>query len=272
LLQNSVPRIGGGWIGCLFLAGLLLGLRNVIARRLRYFAMMCLGVFLVATALGQTTIGTLAPETNEENLLVLLIPLVIIFGLAFFLTLLDQMNVPALPVRFLVMGLVVVLSCQQFILTLLPPKTQLVSYPPYYPPDIQRLSQWVRPDELMMSDIPWAVAWYGNRPCAWTTVNAGPEFFQLNDYIKHVSALFLSEQTMDARLLTDCLNGGRDSWYAFIFERIGVEISNASDAADVWGRAYFRTTSNNVRKNFPLHYAPARALSSGIFLADRPRW
>ena len=43
LLQNDMLRLGGGWMGILFLAGLLLGLRNVVARRLRYFAVICTG-------------------------------------------------------------------------------------------------------------------------------------------------------------------------------------------------------------------------------------
>ena len=271
LLPNGVPGIGGGWIGCLFLAGLLLGLRNVAARRLRYFTMMCLVVFLFVTALGQTTLGAAAPETNEENFLVLLTPLGIIFGLVFFLTLLDQMDLAWVPVRYAVIGLVVLLACQQLLFTLLPPKIRVVSYPPYNPVEIQRLSQWIHPNELMMSDLPWAVAWYGDRSCTWTTLDAGPQFYQLNDYIKHVSALYLSEQTMDGRLLSDCLLGGKNSWSGFIFERVGVRKLTSEDAPDAWN-VYFRTSADDPRRTFPLHYAPQEVYSSGIFLTDRTRW
>jgi len=271
LLQNSIPALGGGWIGMLFLTGLLLGLRNVLARRLRYFAMMCAGVFLIATALGQTPFTALSPDVNGENLLVLLTPLAIIFGLAFFLTLLNQMDVPSLGMRFLVVGVVVVLACQQFIITLLPPKTQLVSFPPYNPEEIQRCGNWLHPNELMMSDIPWAVAWYGDRQCAWTTINARLDFYQFNDYTKHVSALYLTRQTLDAKLFSDCLQGGVDSWYSFVFERIGVYKIKNQDAADAWGGAFFRTSDNDLQKSFPLRYAPSDMIS-GLFLADRPRW
>jgi hypothetical protein len=271
LLENNIPKIGGGWISFLFLAGLLLRLRNVAARRLRYFTMMCLGVFLVVTALGQTPMATAAPEANGENLLVLIIPLAIIFGLAFFLTLLDQMDVPALPVRFMVMGLVVVLACQQFIFTLLPPKTPLVSFPPYLPPDIQRFSQWILPDELMMSDIPWAVAWYGDRQCIWTTVNSTSEFYQLNDDIKHVSALYLSQQMRDGRLLSDYLQTKRDSWYGFVLDSLRAQKSASGDAGGAWDRVVFRSDPDDPRTDFPLHFTPAAPLPSGIFLVDRPR-
>ena len=59
-----------------------------VARRLRYFTLMCLGVFIIFQALGRTrTFRYISPEMNSENLLVLLTPLVMIFGVAFFLTL-----------------------------------------------------------------------------------------------------------------------------------------------------------------------------------------
>ena len=92
IFQDELLRLGGGWVGVLFLAGLLLGLRNTCARRLRYFTMMCLGVFILVSALGRTQCTPISPEMNTENLLVLLTPLVVIFGVAFFLTLLNQMN------------------------------------------------------------------------------------------------------------------------------------------------------------------------------------
>ena len=54
ICPGELLRLGDGWMGVLFLAGVLLGLRNAAARRLRYFTLMCLGVFIVAEALGRT--------------------------------------------------------------------------------------------------------------------------------------------------------------------------------------------------------------------------
>ncbi len=251
LLLNDLPRLGGGWMGILFLAGLLLGLRNVVARRLRYFTVTCLGVFLVVSALGRTPWSALAPDLNTENLLVLLTPLAVIFGVAFFLTLLAQMNVPAPQVRYLVVGLVVVLVRLPFITTFLPPKTSPVAYPPYYPPDIQKFSAWLQPNELMMSDVPWAVAWYGDRPCAWTTLNCQDEFRALNDVIKPVNALYLTLNTLDGRLGSDCVRGGADNWSNF---------------------AYKTMAYNQLPSQFPLRQCPLQDLGSQLFLCDHKRW
>ena len=64
-------------------------------------------------ALGRTPLSDVEGDLSTENLLVLLTPLVVIFGVAFFLTLLNQMNVPTVQVRYGVMGLMVVVLCQQ---------------------------------------------------------------------------------------------------------------------------------------------------------------
>ena len=251
LLRDAVPQLGGGWVGILFLAGLLLGLRNVTARRLRYFTMMTLGVFLVVTALGQTGLSAAAPEENPENLLVLLMPLAAMFGVAFLLTLMGQMNVPTVQVRYAVIVLVVLLLRAQFILTLLPPKTPTLAFPPYQPADIQKLSAWMQPDELVMSDIPWAVAWYGDRQCVWTTLNCDTEFDALHTFIKPVNGLYLSLDTLNGRFITEFLQGGDQNWSYF---------------------AYKALVFNHLPDKFPLRKFPAESMSSGIFVTDHARW
>jgi hypothetical protein len=268
LLQDDLLHLGGGWIGILFLVGLLLGLRNTVARRLRFFTVMCLGIFLLISALGRTAVSETTNGINTENLLVLLTPLVVIFGVAFFLTLLNQINTPSLNARYAVVGLVAVVSCHPFALSLLPPRTQPVTFPPYYPPEIQRFDAWIEPNELIMSDIPWAVAWYGDRQCSWTTLNSGYEFFQFNDYFKPVNALYLTHDTLDGRLVSDCLHGGTQSWSHFVFERLAVDKIRSSPD-ETWGRFAFRTHAQN--DTFPLQYSPSD-LVTGLFLTDHQRW
>lgn len=251
IMQNDLLRLGGGWSGILFLAGLLLGLRNVVARRMRYFTMMCLGVFIIVSALGRTQLTVISPDLNTENPLVLLTPLVMIFGVAFFLTLLNQMNVPLVQVRYAVIGLVVVLTCQQFIMNLLPPKTNPIVYPPYSPPEIQQISGWMEPDELMMSDVPWAVAWYGHRQCVWLTLDAQDEFYAIHKNIKPVRALYLTPLTTDGRFVSEWMGSGQHSWGRFLFTVLKDE---------------------RLPDNFPLTKMPEGFFPERIFLSNRDRW
>ncbi|HEX9046109.1 MAG TPA: hypothetical protein VF988_03705, partial [Verrucomicrobiae bacterium] len=272
LLQNDLPRVGGVWIAILFFAGLLLALRNTLARRLRFFTMTCLGMFLIVAALGRTHLSNISPDLNTENPLVLLTPMIVIFAVRSFLKLLNQMNVPSLQVRYAVITLVMALACQPFIMSLLPPKTSPTTYPPYYPPEIQRISGWMKPDELMMSDIPWAVAWYGHHQCAWLTINSDYEFFQFYDYVKHVDALYLTLNTIDAKLFTECLQANAETWGSFVFERIGVDKIKKPDTVDLWSNIVFRNTvPRPASRTFPLSAAPSDVFT-GLFLTDHQRW
>ncbi len=180
----------------------------------------------------------------------LLTPLVVIFGVAFFLTLLNQMNAPSVQVRYAVVVVMVALARQPFVMTLLPPRVSPVAYPPYYPPEMQKFASWMHPDELMMSDIPWAVAWYGGRQCTLLTINSQYEFFQFYDYAKHVDALYLTLNTLDEKLFTECLQGTPDSWGSFIFKTVA---------------------ANQIPEKFPLKAVPTGVVS-GIFMTDRQRW
>jgi hypothetical protein len=77
----------------------------------------------------------------------------------------------------------------------------------------------------MMSDVPWAVAWYGQRQCVWLTLKATPDdtdpnthedFLSINDYQKHIAALYLTPRMLDARFFSDWISAGEQSWGSFV--------------------------------------------------------
>jgi 4-amino-4-deoxy-L-arabinose transferase-like glycosyltransferase len=251
ILQDALPKLGGSWVSMLFLTGLLLNFRSVAVRRMRYFLLMCLVVFIVVQALGRTQLSEESPEVNSENLLVLLAPLVFIYGVSLFLILLDQMTLPLRELRLVVKAVFVGLCCAPLIFTLLPPKTNPVVYPPYYPPEIQTIAGWMKPNELMMSDTPWAVAWYGQRQCVWLTLNAQDDFFAINDYLKPVQALFLTPETMNAKLVSDCLRSDQHTWGNFVLQAV---------------------VQKKIPVGFPLVNAPPGFVPESLFLADWARW
>jgi hypothetical protein len=251
ILANDLTRLGGSWATLLFWAGLLLNFRSAAAQRMRYFLLTCLGTFIVVQALGQTQLTIESPEVNSENLLVLLAPLIFIYGVSFFLTLLEQMMLPALQLRSVIMTAFVALSCLPMIFALLPPKTDPVVYPPYYPPDIQRVSGWMKDSELMMSDAPWAVAWYGRHQCVWLTLDWQDEFSAIDRNMKPVQALYLTPKTMDGKFVSEWMEGSEHSWGGFLLQTLN---------------------NGQVPGNFPLTNAPTGFLPERLFLTDRERW
>ncbi len=254
ILQDELPKLGGSWVTGLFLAGLLLSYRNPALVRLRYFLLASLLVFFFVQALGQTQLSEDSPVLNSENLLILLVPVIFIFGAGLFNALLEQVNLKIRELRLAIVVAFGVVMCLPMAFIFLPPKTTPLVYPPYYPPAIQQTCNWMKPSELMMSDIPWAMAWYGNRQCIWLTANAESQFYAVHDFIKPVKGLYITPKTMDSRFLSEWVRAGEHSWATFILEFI------------------VRRQVSDKFKFFPLRYSPDGFIPEQLFLSDYDRW
>jgi len=250
IFENDLTHFSGTWILMLFFVGLLLGFRSPAAKRLRYFTMFSLVTLVFVQALGRTHLSDDVPVFNSENLLVLLAPLTMIYGAVFFLILVEQIKLPVPQLRYVVMGVLVLMQSAALIAQVWPPQTNPLSYPPYHPPDIQRISQVLRPDELMMSDVPWAVAWYGQRECVSLPLNPKEEFFNIYDYVKPVSGLYLTQKSLNINLLPELTvsHPDPDTWRHFVLTA-GVQ--------------------NQLPRDFPLNAVSGYV--SGLLLTDRPR-
>ncbi len=253
LIREDFPKFGGSWVSSFFLVGLLVPFISQTLSRLRVFLLLSLAVLTVVQALGRTHLSADHPEVNSENLLVLLVPLVFAYGVSLYFLLLDQVRLPFPDLNRLVTGAFVLVACAPLLVTLLPPRSQPVAYPPYYPPLAQQVAGWMQEDELMMSDMPWAVAWYGDRACLWVTLGygEGSDFFAVNDYQKPIKALYLTPLTTNARFVSQMVKGQEFAWGRFLLDSL------------------MRT---NVPSGFPLKEAPRGFLPDHLFLTDWQRW
>lgn len=252
-VSNDLPRLGGSWITAFFLVGLLMPFINPTLSRLRGFLLMSLAVLTVSQALGRSHLSTDQGEVSTENLLVLLAPLVFAYGVAFYYVLLEQVRLPFPELRQAVTALVALLVCAPLILTFLPPRSYPVAYPPYFPPMTQQVAGWMGEDEWMMSDMPWAVAWYGHRTCVWTTLDYAKDsdFYAIHDFRKPLHGLFLTPLTTDAKLRSQMMLSPEHAWGRFLLDGL------------------LRT---NLPPGFPLRHAPRGFLPDHLFLSDWERW
>ena len=201
--------------------------------------------------MGRTFLSSESPEVNSENLLVLLAPLLIMFGVSLFYLFLDSIQFPFPAGRVLLIVLFSLVASAQLIFALLPPKASAVVYPPYSPPVMQRTAGWMGEREMIMSDIPWAVAWYGKRQCVWVTLNWRKEFYDITDYHKSVLALYLTQRTTDSRFLSNWVRGENHSWGNFLLESI---------------------VRKEIPAGFPLRKSPEGLFPDQLFLTDYDRW
>jgi Dolichyl-phosphate-mannose-protein mannosyltransferase len=260
IVRHQLLNLGNNWASAFFLVGLMVPFLNPGLNRLRVFLLFSLLVLLIAQALGQGYLSAESPEINSENLLVIVAPLALVFGVAMFFLLLDQISLPFPPTRTLATAGFGLIVCAPLVFSLLPPRGIPVAYPPYWPPMVQDVSEWMKPNELMMSDMPWAVAWYGNRKCLWATLDAPSDlktakrsdFFEIYDYQKPIQGILLTRLTTDAKWFSQMIQGQDYAWGKFMLECL------------------LRT---NVPTGFPLKYSPRGFLQEGLlFLSDRNRW
>lgn len=251
IIASDLPRLGGNWLWAFFLAGLLVRFQNVGLSRVRWFVVGTLLFLIPVQAFARTYLAAEAPEVNSENLLVLLSPFVLMFGVAFFFVLFERWDVPSLAWRVGGLSFFAVIISLPFVLALLPPRPQ-VNAPPYYPPRIQQVAAYLDPRELWMSDIPWAMAWYGERQCVATTLNAGKAYFELSDVHKTVDGLYLSSRTCDAKFISNWFGGTERGWAELFLQTFVLR---------------------QVSRGFPLRHSPEGLTTLGeLLLTDRDRW
>jgi hypothetical protein len=251
LVRNILPELGGSWVSALFLAGLLVPFRRPAAARLRWLLLLGLLTLGAVQTLSPPPARAESADINSSKMLILLSPLVIMYGVALFFQLLESLVLPFARARLVVTTLFCVVASAPLIQVLLPPHASPVPYPPYFPPTIQMVGGWFNEQELLMSDMPWAMAWYGRRQCAWVTLNWSKDFVEITDYQKPVKGLYLTPLTTDTPFLSSWVRGENSSWASFLMECI---------------------VQREVPSGFPLRRAPDNFFPEHILLTDYDRW
>jgi hypothetical protein len=251
VVGSEMPRMGATWAAAFFLPGLLLPFQNSTRRRLRWFVVMAIIPLSLAQAIGRTHLWERNPDINTENYLILLLPLVIMFGSVLFNVLLDQIDISYPPLRTgSIVGFVVV-SSLSLGLYILPPTVNPVAYPPYYPPVVSQVGKWMTDKEVTMTDVPWAFAWYGQRRAVDLTLDSKEEFYRINDEMQNISGLYLTPATIDRPFQTEMAKTGKATWGRFVSESI---------------------IKQEVPTGFPLKHLPPGFLPEQLFLTDWNRW
>lgn len=203
IVENQVPRLGGNWVAAFFLVGLLVPYRNPVLNRLRFFLSGTLLFLMLIQSVGRSEVSVDSPMVNGENLLVVLAPLVFLFGVALFQMLADQLAARDPGSRWATTGLLLLVASTPLLFSLFRPEPSALAYPPYHPKMIQEKASQIGEDDWLMTDIPWAVAWYGARPSVWLSLRykEAQDLQRPNDFAaintaggKSLRALYLSNR------------------------------------------------------------------------------
>jgi hypothetical protein len=280
VLQDDVARAGGSWVAAFFLVGLLFKFSNPTRNTLRGFTLAAIGVLLPLQAL-------LGPGAARESALpgtdylAVVGPLILVLGTAFFVSMLEHTDWPIEGIRPLAVALFCLVAVAPIALKLMPPGSDPRRFPPYHPPLVRLLADWIEPGELLMSDIPWAVAWYGDRSCLWLTQYAveprgREDFFAVARDRRDVVGLYLTQTTTDRISLTDMYEPESRPEVARA-RAPGAKVAASQDAtlnAVGWPELVQRSLSTRwLPAGFPLQSASAEFARWGQLLVfDAPRW
>jgi len=143
------------------------------------------------TSLNSTDVLVLNEATDSNNLHMLFIPLFTAYGLAFLSVLWNRLNLPMHQpiVRNGHFVLAILLSALPFMLgmplnlvhTAQLPKQAKCHHPYYIPRSIGSLTAAMKENEVIVTDIPWATAWYADRLSLWVPKNK-KQFYKLQEY------------------------------------------------------------------------------------------
>lgn len=213
-----------GWnvVAMMFFAGLLHAFKRSETAVLRW---MLLAIWSGAV-LGMVTYGINQEQGVAANQLHLLfIPLMTCYGLAYLLVQWNRLGINLQIARSAFIILLYLLCAWPMLFTMLLPNKALVRWPPYMPPLIGVLNDWMKPEEVTASDMPWAIAWYAGRRSLWVpdTLKTFTDFGDYNILGAPINGLYLTPVSGADNNFRDIVKGEYRDWAPFIQRTIALE-------------------------------------------------
>ncbi len=218
-----LEHLGWSVVALMFFAGLLHAFKRRETSALRW---------LVLTMWGGAVVGMALYGINEEQgvaanqLHLLFIPIMTCYGLAFLLVQWNRLDIEFRLARIGFLTLLFLLCALPMLFTIVVPSNKAgVRWPPYVPPYIAVLNDWMKPEEIIASDMPWAIAWYADRRSLWLpeTVKAMTEFGDYGLLGGPVNGLYLTPVSGSQNRLSDILKGEYRDWAGVILRSVDLQ-------------------------------------------------
>jgi hypothetical protein len=201
LYEVGLKDVGANYLIVFFLAGLMHRFRQEEVFRLRRFVFWTLLMAIVWMSIA---------GPPKRNFLTVFMPLIIVYGVAFFYVMFERLQFRTRLMRTGMIGFFAVFNSLPFLFMLLPPSTT-IPYPPYDGGVATALGKAFDKDEVLVSDIPWAVAWYADRSAIWEPFE-GKDFLQINYDVKRVSGIYLTQETLLQQDVLEMVSGYQRYW------------------------------------------------------------
>ncbi|CAN5416881.1 hypothetical protein BH23VER1_BH23VER1_28720 [soil metagenome] len=226
----------------------------------------CILVMWVFATLGMSLFGVTDGILDSNQIHILFVPIMTAYGLAFLSILWNRLDLPMhIPVvRDGHLIIAIIISALPLVLTLptnvkrgMYLKDRKMNYPPYAPPLTHALKDLVKEHEIVVSDQPWAVAWYADRISLWLPKTV-EQFDNLRTYSENRNQPFkgvlLSPISTNQPLARGIIAGEYSEWSPLIVQ------SAFHDARERRGSSF---------EQFPFPQPNALAGSEMVFYSER---
>ncbi|MEM1060366.1 MAG: hypothetical protein AAGK14_14075 [Verrucomicrobiota bacterium] len=213
---ENVYRLAGSSVAVvLYVVSFLHAFRR---RRVLLLRLLILG-FLAFSIFGAVLFDPTPLPLSELNAFAPYISLMAMYGTAMFFILLDRTGIHLRMVRYLILTVFLLVNVAPLAVKLLPPNNTQMRYPPYHPPMLRYIQRAVEPNELLMTDMPWATAWYTNR-VSLLKPKTLQQFYDIHEGHYPVKAMLLTPITWEASLLE--IDKGKLEDWSVLIKREGI--------------------------------------------------
>jgi hypothetical protein len=256
-VTSQVEKISA-YLGLNAVAGaFFLALFHPFRNRKTFMFKWCVGLMWVG-AVGGMALFHPDGAVSANQMHVVFLPLFIGYGMAFLFVLWNRLELGSALLRIVFIVVMLTFCAVPLLMRLFAADNQRIQWPPYVPPVIGMLGDWFSEDELICSDMPWAVSWYAQRK-ALLLPDSIRTFNNLHDYSitkQPLRGLFLTPETGNERFMADIIKGGLKEW---------------SPIYTAWA-GMFRGPRPQLT-GFPLNaVTPLPIEGECIIFADRDRW
>jgi hypothetical protein len=197
--------------------------------------------------LGSALLGTGGKTMQANQFHILFGPIMTLYGVAFVLVLWNRLELATFWRPILITGLILLSAFPPLLGFLF--RDVRIQFPPYLPAFMHLFSDWTAPNEVVCSDMPWAIAWYSDRKSVWLPSMVQDYFrYAADERTGPIVGLYLTPVSRDTGLTSGIMTGKYSNWAGLIVP--------FPDAVE----------------KFPLKAHLAVADNQCLYYSDRERW
>jgi hypothetical protein len=204
--------LGGIIVAPVFFVSLLHRFKQSWTAHFRWALLLMWGLAFLGSAL----LGINGKSVHANQFNILFGPLMALYGVALIFVLWSRLDLPSF-VRPVLVGALILVSTFPPLLGFLFRDVR-IQFPPYVPAFMRLFSEWTTPNEVICSDMPWAIAWYSDRKSVWLPS-------KVQDFFKYGSeesaggpivGLYLTPVSRDTGLASGIVTGKYSNWAGLI--------------------------------------------------------